>query len=453
MRSARTIFTARAWLFCIVAVCGAALAGSSCRHRQRMPNILLIVVDTLRADHLGAYGYQRPTSPHFDALARRGVLFTRAHSVTSWTNPSMAALFTGEPPRVWQSGATSFIAPTQPTLAENLQRLGYRTAAIVANPVLPPGLGFGRGFDEYVGVAGWIDGFRVPPKQPAEQVNGAALRWIAAAPSNQTQPWFLYVHFMEPHWPYQPPDDTARRFWRRADVDLSAALGPLNQRLRQRVVASQDDVLQAVDLYDAAVAHVDEQIGVLLDRLEAQRQLEGTIICIVADHGEELGDHGGYLHAHTLYEEVLHVPLLIVPPDGTPAQRNDTALQTTGVARTLLDLAGARNTPFAGTSLLVRQQPVQVLRAELITADGVPTHRRALLDGTTKLVQTTDNRFLLFDLAADPGEQTDLAASQPTRLATLRAALQQAAAQAEPGTMPTTDPAVRERMRALGYDF
>lgn len=412
----------------------------------------MIVVDTLRADHLGAYGYDRPTSPNLDAMARRGILYTHAHSVTSWTNPSIEALFTGEEPRVLQPGASAFIAQDQLTLAARFRALGYATAAIVANPVLSPELGFGQGFDTYIGVAGWSEGFRVPPKQPAEQVNRAALQWLAdssAVPKNR--PWFLYLHYMDPHWPYQPPNETLRAFWRQRNVDPDAASGPLNQRIRERIVQSADDVAQATDLYDAAVAHLDDQLRRFFDSLDPS-VLDRTIICIMADHGEELGDHGRYLHAHTLYEELLHIPLLVVLPDRRAAQTNESFVQIYDVGRTLLELANVADPAFPGTSLVGGRRPMP-LHADLVGAAIQPSHRRALIDGTSKLIETTEGQFLLFDLVSDPHENTNLAMIRAKQLMRLRAAATRSDGLSGRTEIPIKDSAARERLRALGYDF
>jgi len=144
--------------------------------------VLLIVVDALRADHLGAYGYARPTSPTLDDVAKHATLFTRAHSTTSWTNPAVESLFTGDHPRILQPGAAQFILPNARTLAAAFREGGYRTGAIIANPVLPPELGLPQGFDSYLPVSGWVHGVG-RRRRSRELVNDAAARWWRDAPS------------------------------------------------------------------------------------------------------------------------------------------------------------------------------------------------------------------------------------------------------------------------------
>jgi len=440
----------------VVVLCGVAALGTlGCRSpAPSPPNVLLILIDTLRADHLGAYGYTRPTSPTFDALAARGVLFTRAHSTTSWTNPAIESLFTGQHPRVLQPGAAEFIAPNSRTLAQAFRESGYRTAAIIANPVLPPDLGFAQGFDSYAPVSGWVYGLSKRPKEPAEHVNAAALQWLQQ--SSDTRPWFLYLHYMDPHYPYEAPADVLRRFWRSEGVDPSTALQPLNAIVRaRRSPPSPTQIPQIVDLYDAAVAHVDAQVGELLSRLQADGRLTNTIVCLMADHGEELGDHGGLQHARTLYEEVLRIPLLIVPPAGHASERIERLVQITGVGRTLLDLAGLGDRDFPGRALAGGRAAAAdgAVFAELLPGFLLGTqHHYALLRDATKLVVTADGESLLFDLAADPAERQSVAAAAPERVAELKQQLAQAA-QPEPApALRTPDAATRERLRALGYE-
>lgn len=420
--------------------------------------MLLILVDTLRADHLGAYGYSRPTSPTFDALAAKGVLFTRAHSTTSWTNPAIASLFTGERPHVLQPGAPEFIAPNRRTLAQAFRDRGYRTGAFIANPVLPPDLGFAQGFDSYVPVSGWTRGFSERPKEPAERANAAALDWLDRPSGGHSRPWFLYVHYMDAHWPYEPPLETARRFWRATDSTVEVAAAAVNKRVgERRMGVSPAAAQQIVDLYDAAVAHFDAQLGHLLSTLQARGQLSNTLVCVAADHGEELGDHGGVQHARTLYEEVLHIPLLIVAPGARRAAHVDRLVQIIDVGRTLLDLAGLRDSALPGRSLLSAPQPAgtdELLLAELMPGFLTGTlHEYALLQGAAKLIVTSTNQHLLFDLGRDPGEQHSAAAEQPALLDHLTQALAPLAVPHERHVINPPDAATRERLRALGYDL
>jgi arylsulfatase A-like enzyme len=440
----------------VVVVLAACLPGCSRPASGNRPNVLLIVVDALRADHLGAYGYGRPTSPSLDEVAKHATLFMRAHSTTSWTNPAVESLFTGEHPRILQPGAAQFILPNARTLAVAFREGGYRTGAIIANPVLPPDLGLAQGFETYLPVSGWIHGWSQRPKESAERVNDAAGRWLQDAPQ-PARPWFLYLHYMDTHWPYTPPAATAQRFWRSTGADLSAVMESVNARLGKRQGGlTPDEVRQATDMYDAAIAHVDAQLGQLLAAMETAGQLTNTIICITADHGEELGDHGGVQHARTLYEEVLHIPLLIVRPSSRRAERRERLVQIGDVGRTLLDLAGLSANTFPGRSLLGGdQQAPTVDSAFAELKPGFLTgavHQYALLQATQKLIVTADERDLLFDLAQDPGERHEQPGAQSLLVSALQTRLA-ALAGARPEPPATPDEITRERLRALGYEF
>lgn len=442
--------TTAAAAVCFVVACAGC-------HRTPSPqlNVLVVLVDALRADHLGAYGYARPTSPAFDALAKRGVLFTQAHSVTSWTNPAVESLFTGQPPRVLQPGAPQFIAPEVQTLARSFREQGYRTGAIVANPVLPPALGFAEGFDSYVGVSGWQHSLAPHPKEPAERVNEAVHAWFAQPAT--AAPWFLYVHYMDTHWPYAPPLETVRRFWRSADGALPEAMTAINTRVGQRpsdLAASEAQPL--ADLYDAAIAHLDGQLGQLLSALESEGRLSNTLLCITADHGEELGDHGGVQHARTLFEEVLHVPLLIVVPGVSAGARVDRLVQITDVGRTLLDAAGIERAGLPGRPLLPSQRAADEEPAFAELMPGFLTgaiHQYALINGAMKLIVPPGGSPLLFDLQHDPGEMHDAAGDHQSLVAKLSQAVQRRAVPRERQVVGTPDAATRERLRSLGYDF
>jgi arylsulfatase len=435
---------------CFAVTCSACHPAASPRL-----NVLIILVDALRADHLGAYGYGRPTSPAFDALANRGSLFTRAHSVTSWTDPAIESLFTGQYPRVLQPGAPEFIAPDVQTLAASFHNHGYSTGAIVASPVVAPALGFARGFDTYVGVSGWQHSLAPHPKEPAERVNGAAREWLAQ--QSTSAPWFLYLHYMDTHWPYTPPLDTIRRFWHPTDGALADAVSAINTRVGQRASdLSADEAPPLADLYDAAIAHFDTQLGQLLEALESEGRLSNTVLCIIADHGEELGDHGGVRHARTLYEEVLRIPLLMVVPNVAGPARVDRLVRITDVGRTLLDAAGIDSSTFPGRSLLrpSTTSPEEPSFAELMP--GFLTgaiHQYALIDGDMKLIVPPGSPPLLFDLRNDPGETHSVSADHQPLVEELSRALNRMAVRREWHVVSTPDAATRERLHSLGYDF
>lgn len=429
------------------------------------PNILLILIDTLRADHLGAYGYSRPTSPFLDQLAARGTVFTRAYSTTSWTQPAIASLFTGSPPAIMAPRSRRYIVPRAATLASALQAGGYRTAGFVANPFVHRGAGFAQGFEEY---ASWRLTQRAgepdDAKAPAAWVNEHASRWLAS-PGRGDAPWLLYLHYMEPHLPYAPAEPVARRFWRDRALDVAATVAELTRKLRAyhdngKTEFPPREVAAMIDLYDGAIAEVDAAIADLFRHLDAEVRAR-TIVCVTADHGEEFADHGRFLHAHSLYEELIRVPLILVSPGGGMGTgRIDHVVEISDVAPTLLDLAGVAPPPgFSGRSLRGPTGGGGGAAVAALAPFAQTVHRQALVGEQYKLVLPMEgDEPLLFDLRDDPGERRNRAMADGARTAVLRDELARrtsapAVQVAEPPPTVMPDAPLRERLRALGYDF
>jgi arylsulfatase A-like enzyme len=419
----------------------AALAGCS-RPGPRRHNVVLVSLDTLRADHVGAYGYSRPTSPHIDALARAGVVFDLAISQAVSTHPSHRSLF--------QSRYASHTGDNFPMLAEVLRGRGYRTAAFTGGGNVSARLGFARGFEIYR-----EDGTRFVETFPAFEA------WLA---QQRDAPFFAFLHTYDVHLPYDPPAPYDTMF-------LPDYKGPVTgketlticRKLRHlleyehfegEVPLTDGDRRKVVALYDGAIRYLDGFIGRLVALLEQRRLLDHTVLVLLSDHGEEFWDHGSVLHSHTLYQELLHVPLIWRLPGGQFAGRRVPALiRNMDVAPTILDLVGISPQPtFQGRSLfpLMRGDATAAMSgiAEMQTA-------RTLLDPPWKLVLEDGDQARLFHLTADPGEHRDLAKQEPARTAAMRLALGKALASGTaevrelvPGT---TDEALKERLRALGY--
>lgn len=325
------------------------------------PNILLIVLDTVRSWNLSAYGYSRPTTPELTQLALRGVLFTRAVSPAPWTLPAHASLFTGRWPHELSTDWKWPLDDTYPTLAEELGARGYLTGGFCANVrYCSSQTGLARGFSHYedydvpirqalaagpmIRLASRIEWFfRPPPEEDAEgksrdaQLIGRTfLTWLDKSRGAHTgQPFFAFLNFFDAHRPYTSPDEFHARF--------STPGVPFRPNLPPRAGAKRPWDARAVqgsmDAYDASIAYIDREIGNLIRELDRRGILANTIIVITSDHGEEFTEHGMIGHANSLYRASVMVPLVIVAPGRTPAGlRVDAPVSTRDVPRTLLDL-------------------------------------------------------------------------------------------------------------------
>ncbi|HEY3571400.1 MAG TPA: sulfatase [Thermoanaerobaculia bacterium] len=397
------------------------LLGACGRGTPERMNVLLLVVDTLRADHLSLYGYPRPTSPYLRTLARESVVFTQARSPAGCTFPSANSLLTSREPSVFllQPGGTMAIPATVRSLPEILRGHGYSTAAVSASPIA-------RATPSYINaVGGFGRGFQTFDEECLDRharcLNDKAAGLLQTLP----QPWLLYLHYMEPHAPYRPPPDFPRRFTQ--DPGHPRPLGihpwawrgenwPVLQRIydgKTELDFTPRDLAYLRDLYDEEIAYFDAQLAELVGRLRERGLLDHTLIVLAADHGEAQHEHGGYGHCRSLaWETVLRTPLLMRIPGAAPGVRRE-LVDNLDVVPTVLDYLGIPGDGLAldGVSLrpaIERDRPVQRL------AFGNQGDTRTVTDGTRKLsydLATGTGR--LFDLVADPGETTDLAAQRP----------------------------------------
>lgn len=459
---------------CLVAACSSAPP----------PNILFIVIDTLRADRLDWYDTNRQLTPFLESLATHGNVFWNAYAASSWTSPSMASLWTSR----YQSQHrvtvfSSVLADTEPTLPAILREHGYVTGGFSANSLLSEQLGFGRGFDQYqVYPKDTTTPHGVFYKEPAEHLNADSLAWLDTLPTGQgAQPVFLYLQYMEPHFPYFAP---------KSSVDLIFKRRP-NQAQEQAMLAQmlsgqtrwaqpQGLALDVVGaLYDAEVLTIDERLRELFAQLEARHFLEHALVVITADHGEELMDHGDMTHGKTLYNEVIHVPLLFVLPGQSVRADIREVVSLLDVAPTVLDLAGiASPTSFEGRSLRPAMRRARRLTgvmpfveallhkpADRITAaysellrraDSTvpPVHTRSLVIGSHKLVVDAGGVATFYDLETDAGEQRAAVLRESDRHALQEAMAtiaERAARNVSSARTAPIDEQTRERMRALGY--
>lgn len=300
------------------------------------PNIIFIVVDALRADHVSAYGYERPTTPNLDAFMADGVRFAEATSVSPWTLPANAAMVTGRMPsrmpvRDWAS-LKATIPTDEVLLAEYLQAIGYRTAGFVTAFFVYPRFGFAQGFDHYQVLAG---------SELAEDLNRMTFEWLDENQSSvQEAPLFLYVYYYDPHTWYDPPPPYNTLY----DPDYT---GPLTADVYQHgqkvvsgeIVPTERDVDHLLALYDGEITYWDFHLGQLFDRLEAGGLLENALVIVTADHGQMFGEHGKWVHRNSLYEEVLRVPLFMrYPGVFPPGQVIDAPVSHVDLLPTVLNL-------------------------------------------------------------------------------------------------------------------
>jgi arylsulfatase A-like enzyme len=463
MREADHVLGPRGHVGVALALLAVALS-AGCSRDERAPapsppNVLLIAIDTLRADKLGCYGSELGATPRIDAFAKDAVRFETAYAHSPWTLPSFASLFTSlHPPEHGAGGyLRSFVglADDRHTLAECFRDAGYATFAVINVDFLGGSFGMTQGFEE-VDFEVYPDNVRV---RTADRTTDAALRRLREA---HERPFLMLVHYFDPHMVYAPPDPYRARFAAPGD----RAPGGWTFGTRAQIVGAwqgrlrfgADTIRRAEKLYDGEVAHVDHEVGRLLEGLRQSGLLGDTVVVLTADHGEEFWDHGGFAHGHTLYEEQLRVPLLISWPGRLEPRSVPAPVAHVDLAPTLCELAGVAVDPqFVGRSLVPQLEGSAAPARPVLCAGNFwgPPILSWTRDGA-KLVVHPDGGTELYDLRADPGETRDLAAGEPERVDAMREELTQALrarrrlAPPADGT-PELTPAERDRLRALGY--
>ncbi len=458
------------------------------------PDVVVVVLDTVRAANMSAYGYGLPTTPVFDGLVPDSAFFLDASAPSTWSLPSHASLFTGLYPSV--HGAHDehrVLSAERPTLAGTLAAAGYQTVAFTANPWISDHLGLTRGF-EWSDEA-WRDGgggrafffsFRLldklgfgPDDKGGGEVASHFEDWEASRPAN-AQPAFAFLNFLEAHFPHhQLPAEFLHHFSSRSDDE--------QREYSRRLFATQfGPPMSAIDvaetrrpareMYDAGVAYTDALLGRVVAALRRRGSLERTLLVVLADHGELLGEHGEFGHGLSIFQPTMHVPLLVRLPGVVKSARVAAPVSTAAVFATVLEaLSIDAKAPGVVPSLLpvLKGRPggTPVL-SERFAGDSGKGREHPLLDnsvrlrayrsGPLKLVETSAGKAFLYDLSADPDEDHDLAAERPEEVARLRRELDTwCAAMGIPGlgaagagagdAAATMDPAARERLKALGY--
>ncbi|MFN2387383.1 MAG: sulfatase-like hydrolase/transferase [Thermoanaerobaculia bacterium] len=409
-------------------IMAATLAVSCARGHSQRPdripraeNVLVVTVDTLRADRVGAHGSRAGATPHIDALARRGIVFERAFTTAPLTLPAHVSLFSGLLPV--HSGVrvngTDRVPAEVPLLAEQLRAAGFATGAAVGSFVLRSETGIARGFAAYdesfaanAGRKGKWEGER-----RAEEVVERALGWL-----DRTGPerFFLWVHLFDPHAPYAPPAPYAERFAGRP--------------------------------YDGEVAYADACLGRLLQGMTERGRVEQTLIVVAGDHGESLGEHGEATHGVFLYDATLRVPLILVPPENAPASRVAAPVSLVDVAPTVREAAGLAPSVSDGTSLL-RPSDDRIVLAEsnypAVLLGWSPL--RAARSATKKYVEAPRPEF--YDLTADPAETRNAFRREDEAMRRLARAMERRrfSAPARAAASSGSDPEVARRLASLGY--
>jgi arylsulfatase A-like enzyme len=431
------------------------------------------MVDTLRADHLSCYGSTVVRTPHIDQLAESGLRFVNTFSQASWTRPSVATILTGLYPSSHGAIHKADRLPDRvDTLAEMLQRAGYRTIGFADNANVSQAFNFQQGFDEYHYLApafffgadepaaqlALYGGLRLVRErffarrvdvhnyyQPAEVVTAEVRGWFDRRPAGDTAPFFLFAHYMDPHDPYFAHPFNGEGYARVANPNPSPELAEKLHRL-----------------YTGEIAYLDEHLGVLFDDLRRRGLWDKTVIVLTGDHGEEFHEHGGWWHGTTLYDEQVHVPLLVKPAGAHAGRVVDELATSLDITPTILTAAHA---PVPAT-----------LQGHALPLDGgAPPSRQSVfaeedLEGNVlQAVRTRDWKFInanpgnprglapeeLYDLGRDPGEHANAVGGAPAQAEMMRAELGKSVLEARKHAGVTeqggADQATQERLRALGY--
>jgi arylsulfatase A-like enzyme/tetratricopeptide (TPR) repeat protein len=414
----------------VVITASGCRAGASRSSSPDRPNVLLVTIDTLRADHVGCYGDKQASTPAIDELAARGVRFETAVAHAPLTGPSHASILTGQipPAHGFRNNSGFTLSPQVTTVAEDFRQAGYRTAAFVSGFPLDRRFGFDRGFETYDDhLPKGNDRRRTPyVERLADATTDAVLRWLATATSKQKSPhWFLWVHYYDPHAPYEPPGELAEQF-RRAP-------------------------------YDGEIAFVDRQLARLIHALDARNETARTLVLVTADHGESLGEHGEGTHGIFLYDATIRVPWVMAGPQVPAGRVSRTVARSIDVLPTLADYAGIPGRrDIDGRSVRAAADGHEMSDAASYAESLYPE----LELGWAPLYacRTTGFKFIraphaeFYDLEADASETKNRVTEERARAEALDGKLEEALRRAPPPVAArSVDPDAAERLRALGY--
>lgn len=445
---------ARALALLLLLLPTATVVGCRGSAPERPRNVLWIVVDSLRADHLGAYGYERGVSPSIDRLAQEGTLYERAIAPAPWTLPSVASMLTGLPPR--QHGVSQLgraLHDGLPSLPAILRDRGFRTGAVVSHRLIGRRFGFDRGFEVFDEKE--ARGHRHVSTPGVTQRAQRLLRELAAGDA----PFFLFLHYFDPHYQFRGHDAYALEPRSAPGLTGDESIRTLRDRLDE---LSDEDVAFLVARYDEEIRATDAGIGQVLATLDDVGLAEDTLVVFTADHGEEFLDRDWLGHTRTLYDELVRVPLVLRGPGFPAGTRIAAPVSGVAVAATVLDALGVGDSGLAGAAPLPRSAAEARGGWVFSEVDYVDrerglkgSHKKAVVGPRYKLIRDdVTGTVELYDVARDPGEQHDLAARRPGLVRSMSGALEAHIAASPPAPRPA-DRALGERelreLEALGY--
>ncbi|MBN2561213.1 MAG: sulfatase [Phycisphaerae bacterium] len=445
--------------------------------------MLLVVLDTTRADYFSCYGHERQTSPRIDRLAEEGVRYGRAYSTCSWTLPSHASLLTGLYPTETQATSeTGQLRSDVTTIAERLKENGYHTGAVVCNAYVSVERGFGQGFADFAEM--WRDENRLPPDGVSALTEQAAVdravAWIDRKAATKA-PFFLFVNFNVAHLPYKPELQFREKFmtrdWAAERIVRAMTIVGVWKHLVGRLRLDETDYQIMRELYEGEVATADAQVGALIDALLRRSLLDDTLVIVTSDHGENIGDHGKIDHLLSMYDSTLHVPLVVRYPRRFEAGTvNDELVSLVDVVPTVMDVCGLPDDSAPPGAERISLLSLEDLPRSFVVAEddrpiaGIkllkhffPSFDTNTIDHRSRVIRTSRHKLIweedfkvqLFDVQSDPGETRDLAASHPEIRERLLSHLKGWMANVKSGRhveeFESNDNESIQRLRSLGY--
>lgn len=373
-------------------------------NKPQGPNVVLILIDTLRADHLGAYGYKRDTSPNIDEFAREGVLFRNAYAQTSWTYPSVASIQTSlYPSQIGEFGSKRRLSDSLLTIAEYMKNNFYKTIAVVSNVYVANGFGFSQGFDIFD-----QNSILNPDSITSQLVTDKAIEYLN---KYGHEPFFIWVHYMDPHTVYVHHPEYGYRKESTSNITVRLTGDELNKITNS---LGPDDVQFIIDTYDEEISYTDGNFGRLIDAVKELGLERNTVIILSSDHGEEFLERRRFGHAASLYNEIIRVPLIIYNPldnnnRGTVIDRN---VEIRNIARTITETCGLPDNGFGGENLygmLEDNGGEGVVFSQQSSGNMKTISQKAAIMGRWKIIEKmNENTIELYDLGTDRGEKRNL---------------------------------------------